>query len=177
MFARHKTILMMAAGLVSIAAAQTVDQYQVKGAFVFNFAKFVEWPPQAFKTPIDPLVICVLGGDPIGSVLRELVSGKSIGGRPVVVRQLTGGQTVGGCHILFVGSSENKRLRSFAGTSAGILTVGETPGFAANGGLINFKLEGGKVRFEINAAAAEREQFHISAKLLSLAQIVKGEAR
>jgi hypothetical protein len=175
MVSRHKAVLMVAAAFISVAAAQTVDEYQVKGAFVFNFAKFIQWPPQAFKTPTDPLVICVLGKDRIANVLRELVSGSSIDGRSAVVRQLSGGQAACGCHILFVSSSENKRFRSALGTSASILIVGETPGFAANGGIINFKLEGGKVRFEINAAAAEREQFHISSKLLSLAQIVKSE--
>ena len=177
MVTQIKLILMLTAGLSSIAAAQTLDEYQVKGAFVLNFAKFIQWPSQAFKTPSDPVVICVLGQDQLAGALRELGGGSSIQGRPAVIRQLTGGQAADGCHILFVGSSEKKRFRSSVGASAGILIVGETPGFAANGGIINFKLEGGRVRFEINLSEAEREQFHISSKLLSLAQIVKTEAQ
>jgi YfiR/HmsC-like len=174
---RRKTIYLVAAWLITIATAQTVDEYRVKGAFIFNFAKFIQWPPQAFKTPTDPLVICVLGKDRIASVLRELVSANSINGRSAAVRLIADGQPACGCHILFVGFSENKRFRASLGDAGGILLVGETPGFAVNGGLINFKVEGGKVRFEINAAAAEREQFHVSAKLLSLAHIVTGEAQ
>jgi hypothetical protein len=173
---RNKATLMLAFGLITVASAQTVDEYHVKGALVFNFAKFIQWPSEAFKTPGDSLVICVLGQQRMADALRELVAGKSVEGRPAVVRRLAGGQAACGCHILFVSSSEIKRFRSSLGTTAGILVVGETPGFAAQGGIINFKMEGGKVRFEINAAAAEREQLHISAKLLSLAQIVKSEA-
>jgi hypothetical protein len=170
---RYLAILLVASSLASLAPAQTGDEYQVKGAFVFNFAKFIEWPPEAFKAPSDSLVICVLGQDQIAGALRELVRRSSINGRPGSVRQLAAGQPVEGCHILFVGSSQSKRFRATSGNPAWTLLVGETPGFAASGGIINFKLEDGRVRFEINAAAAEREQFHISAKLLSLAQIVK----
>lgn len=177
MVIRRTFILIAAAGFIAIAAAQTVDEYHVKGAFVFNFAKFIQWPPETFKTPSDPLVICVLGQDQIADALKELVSRSSIDGRSALVQRLSGGQPARGCHILFVGSSENKRFRSSLRNPAGTLTVGETPGFAVNGGIINFKLEGGRVRFEINAAAAEREQFHISSKLLSLAQIVREEAQ
>lgn len=112
----------------------------------------------------------------MASALREAVNGNAIEGRLAIVRKVGVGQAPD-CHILFVGSSEDKRFRSFPKESAGVLTVGETPGFASEGGVINFKLEAGRVRFEINATAAERRQFHISSKLLSLAQIVKGEAR
>ena len=172
---RHIALLVVAAGVIPLARAQKVDEYQVKGAFVFNFAKFVQWPTEAFKTPSDSLVICVLGQDQIASALRELVSRSSINGRSGTVRQLADGQAASGCHILFVGPSQSKRFRSSLGNLTWTLIVGETPGFATNGGVINFKLEDGKVRFEINASAAEHEQFHISSKLLSLAQIVKSE--
>jgi hypothetical protein len=84
--------LIIASGLTSLASAQQVDEYQVKGAFVFNFAKFVEWPQEAFKAPSDSLVICVLGQDQIASALRELVGRNSINGRSGAVRQLAGGQ-------------------------------------------------------------------------------------
>jgi hypothetical protein len=173
---RQKVIWGLAAGLIAVAAAETVDEYQVKGAFVFNFARFIQWPAQAFTTPTEPLVICVLGQDHIAAALRALVGGKSIEGRPVVVRQVASCQPAGRCHILFVGASEIKRFRSSPVVSAGVLTIGESPGFAVEGGIINFKLEGGRVRFEINAGAADRQQFRISAKLLSLAEIVTSEA-
>jgi len=168
-----KSALVVAAVFATGAMAQTVDEYRVKAAFVFNFAKFIQWPTEAFKTPADPLVICVLGQDQMTNSLRDAVNGNAIDGRPVIVRQFAVGQVSCDCNILFVGSSVAKRFRSGLKESAGLLTVGETPGFAADGGVINFKLEDGRVRFEINVAAAERQQLHISSKLLSLAQLVK----
>jgi len=163
----------VAAVFATSAMAQTVDEYKVKAAFVFNFAKFIQWPTEAFKTPADPLMICVLGQEQMANSLQEAVSGKAIDGRPLVVRQVTIGQISNVCSILFVGSSAMKRFRSSLKESAGLLTVGETPGFATEGGVICFKLEDGKIRFEINVAAAEHQQLHISSKLLSLAEIVK----
>jgi hypothetical protein len=169
-----KSALVTAAVLVTISTtAQTVDEYHVKAAFVFNFAKFIQWPAEAFKTPSDPLVICVVGQDQMANSLRETVNGNAIDGRPVIIRQIAIGQGPCDCHILFVGTSAMKGFRSHPKESTGVLTVGETPGFAADGGAINLKLEDGRVRFEINVAEAERQQLHISSKLLSLAQVVK----
>jgi hypothetical protein len=169
-----KSSLLMAAVLVTTnATAQAVDEYRVKAAFVFNFAKFIQWPTEAFKTPSDPLVICVVGQDQMANSLRETVNGNAIDGRPVVIRQIAIGQGPCDCHILFVGTSAMKGFRSHAKEPTGVLTVGETPGFAVDGGAINLRLEDGRIRFEINVAAAERQQLHISSKLLSLAQVVK----
>ena len=170
-------VLVAALVAVSMAMAQTAEEYQVKAAFLYNFAKFVEWPTQTFKTPQDPVVVCVLGHNPFGSALEEAIRGKSIEGRAFAFRQVAYAEDASACQILFVSSAEGKRFRSLCGNlrPAGILTVGEAPGFAADGGVINFKLDGGHVRFEINVDAAEREQLHISSKLLSLAQIVKAE--
>jgi hypothetical protein len=161
--------------LASPAAAQEAEEYQVKAAFLYNFAKFVEWPSQAFKGPQDPVLVCVLGRNPFGSALEQAIHGKSVQGRPFNLRQVNGAEQANGCQILFISSSEARHFRSFWGSlnPAGILTVGEVEGFAANGGVINFKLDLGRVRFEINLDAAERAQLQISSKLLNLAQIVK----
>jgi hypothetical protein len=152
-----------------------VDEYQVKAFFLFNFARYVEWPSQSFKAASDPIVICILGQNPFGSALEQATTGKVIEGRPFVVREVSSIQPESNCHILFVNSSERKRFRAIAAAlkGSGVLTVGETQGFTADGGVINFKLEDGKVRFEINVDAAGQERLHISSKLLSLAQIVK----
>jgi YfiR/HmsC-like len=169
-----KSALVIAALLITTnATAQTVDEYRVKAAFVFNFAKFIQWPTEAFKTPSDPLVICVVGQDQMADSLRETVNGNAIDGRPVVIRQIAIGRGPCDCHILFVGASAMKGFRSHPKELTGVLIIGETPGFAGDGGAINLKLEGGRVRFEINVAEAERQQLHISSKLLSLAQVVK----
>jgi hypothetical protein len=170
----YKSAWMLAAALVtSGATAQSVDEYRVKAAFVFNFAKFIQWPAEAFKTSGDPLVICVVGQDQMANSLRETVNGSSIDGRAVIIRQIAIGQGPCDCQILFIGASAMKGFRSHAKEATGVLTIGETPGFAVDGGSINLKLEDGRVRFEINVAAAERQQLHISSKLLSLAEVVK----
>jgi hypothetical protein len=154
---------------------QIADEYQVKAAFIYNFAKFVEWPPQAFKTPTDPIAICILGQNPFGDALDSAVSGKTVEGRTFLVRQISDEQKTIGCQILFVSSSERKRLHAILGEikSGGVLTVGESDTFAEEGGVICFKVEAGKVRLQVNVEAAEQAKLRISSKLLSLAQIVK----
>jgi YfiR/HmsC-like len=159
------------------APAQVLDEYQVKAAFLYNFAKFVEWPADAFKTARDPILVCVLGHNPFGNALEDDIRGKSIEGRTFAYRHVSDAESASACQILFVGWEESKHFHALLENlkPMGILTVGETQGFATGGGVINFKLDGGRVRFEINLGAAEHEQLHISAKLLSLAQIVKSE--
>lgn len=156
------------------ASAQAADEYRIKAAFLYNFAKFVEWPPRAFKSPWDPIVIGVLGKNPFGDALAEAVAGKTLGGRAFQVREVADAQQAAACQIVFVSSSERKRLGPLftrVGTSA-VLTVGESSNFAAAGGIINFIIDDGNVRLQINVEAARRQQLRISAKLLSLAEIV-----
>ena len=151
------------------------DEYRIKAAFLYNLAKFVEWPAQAFKNPSDPIVIGVLGKNPFGNALVEEVSGKILGGRAFQVREVTDTQQAAGCQIVFVSSSERKRLGplfSRIGNSA-VLTVGDTANFVSEGGIINFKIDAGSVRLQINVEAARKQQLRISAKLLSLAEIVE----
>lgn len=172
----------IASGILLIAGARAyasddlrIDEYRIKATFLYNFAKFVEWPPQAFKSPSDPIVIGVLGKNPFGDALAEAVAGKTLGGRGFQVRQVADAQQAAGCQILFVSSSERKRLVplfAVIGNST-VLTVGETDNFAAEGGIINFKIEAGSVRVQINLEAARRQQLRISSKLLSLAEIVE----
>jgi hypothetical protein len=158
-----------------IASAQTIDEYQVKAAFLYNFAKFVEWPALTFKTDRDPMRICVLGQNPFGGALSDAVGGKTVLGRPFAVVDISETSQSSECQMLFVSSSERKRLRSILGElrPTGVLTIGETEGFAAQGGIVNFRLEEGRVRLEINIEAAERARLRISSKVLTLAQIVK----
>ena len=159
----------------SAALGQSANQYQVKAAFLYNFAKFIEWPPQSFKGPDDPIAICVVGLNPFGAMIEDTVRGKTLDGRAFVVRNVPNVQQTGGCHILFISSSERKQVQSILESikTPGVLTVGEAEGFARNGGIINFKLDGGKVRFEVNLEAAAKEGLQIRSNLLSLAEIVK----
>ena len=170
------TLLALAAASVHLHAEGPVaDEYPVKAAFLFNFAKFVEWPAEAFKGTDDPMTICVLGQDPFGSSLEDVVRNKTVANRTFVVRQVSNGQQASKCQIVFFTASERKRLRSLLDELKGhsILTVGEADDFTANGGIINFKLKDARVRIEIDTGAADRARLRISSKLLSLAEISK----
>ena len=158
-----------------LAQSQEVSEYQVKAAFLYNFAKFVEWPPDASRDLSDPLTICIVGRDPFGTVLDEAVQGKTISGHKLVIRRSKAGQSWKGCQIAFISSSEGKDLPSVLEGSkrSGVLTVGDTEGFAQRGGMINFVVEQERVHFEVNVEAAERAGLKISSKLLSLAKIVR----
>jgi len=170
MFSRSTLMLVLAARLV----AQHLDEYEVKAGFLYNFARFVDWPAEAFRSSGEPFTICVLGQDPFGQYLDDEVVGKTIGGRPVVVQHITGARHTGVCHILFAGASADKGVLSiFAAKQSGVLTVGDAGNTASESVIIGFIMENGKVRFAINAAAADRAGLHISAKLLNLAQAGK----
>jgi YfiR/HmsC-like len=172
MFTPLKVALILAATCLPGLRAQ-VNEYQVKAFFLYNFARYVEWPPQSFKSPTDPIVICILGSNPFGAALDQAVAGREVDGRGFVIRQLADIHTGGNCRILFVNAGARKRFHSIAANlhGSGVLTVGETHGFADEGGVVTFKIEYGKVRFEINVQAAEREHLRISSKLLSLAAV------
>jgi YfiR/HmsC-like len=161
--------------LMSVGSSgQVADEYKVKAAFLYNFPKFVEWPPHSFKGPADPIVIGVLGRNPFHDALSEALAGKTINGRPFQVREISDASQATGCQMLFVAASERKRITELLKGNAitGVLTIGETANFAEEGGVVNFKIEEGTVRLQINLEAARRQQLHISAKLLSLAEIV-----
>ena len=158
------------------AQSPAAGEYQVKAAFLFNFAKFVEWPPSSFSDASAPLRICVLGRDPFGEELRNITKEKIVNGRKLEVTQVLDLQVARTCHILFIASSETARLKqifeSLRGTDA--LTVGDTKGFIEQGGMINFVLENSRVQFEVNRKAAEQGGLKISSKLLSVARLVVG---
>jgi hypothetical protein len=128
-----------------------------------------------FKGPGDPIVICVVGPNPFGPWLEKAAQATVVSNRPVTVRQLADGRQAGQCQIAFVSASERKLTRGLlqAVRDGSVLTVGESDGFIANGGVVGFKVDGDKVRIEINTEAADRAKLRISAKLLSLAQAGK----
>ncbi len=167
--------LVLGALVTAGARGQPINEYQMKAAYVYNLVKFVEWPPEAFKSASDPITICVLGQSPILQTLNEAVSGEMIEDRKLIVRQVSDVGQASNCQILFIGSSDRKYSQSILRdlTTTGILTVGETAGFTAEGGVVNFRLDGNRVRIEINLTAAGQQKLRISPKLLSLAQIVK----
>jgi hypothetical protein len=169
------SLIVLAAGELQLGAqSPALDEYQVKAAFLYNFAKFVEWPPGTFANSNDPIAICVVGQNPFGSKLEDMVQGKKIGDRAFAVRRLADTQQASKCQILLIGTAESKRIRVLLEALKGaILTVGETDDFTAAGGIIGFKLEGTRVRIQIALETAEHIRLRISSKLLGLAEIVR----
>ncbi|MGH9327471.1 MAG: YfiR family protein [Terriglobia bacterium] len=165
------SIVLLAAGTTS--AIGQVSEYAVKAAFVYKFSEFVEWPAGSFKSSNAPITICVLGENPFGNALEQITEGKFFAGRGFQVMHISSANTAKGCRVLFISRSEKKRLGPILSDLAqpGILTVGDTAGYAERGVMINLYLEGDKVRFEINPDAAARAGIKISSKLLSLAKI------
>jgi len=156
------------------AQSEQPGEYQLKAAFLFNFAKFVDWPPGTFATADSPFTICILGQDPFGHELEDSLRGKTIATRPILVRRCQSDAEARACQILFVSRSQNRQMPDILQGLRGInvLVVGESEGFAAGGGTIEFVLEQDHIRFRINPDAAARAGLTISSKLLALATIV-----
>lgn len=170
-------LLLLSVMLLSAATAQSATEYQVKAAFLFNFAKFVEWPADAFPNADAPLQICVLGQDPFGRDFEQVIEDKAVDGHRLEVAHPEGVPQARACQILFIAFSEKQKVRDILQGLAGVsvLTVGDTPGFAKMGGIINFVLDENRVRFEINPKAAERAHLKLSARLLTVAKVIVAE--
>lgn len=171
-----RLVAFLLVGALALRAAPVdSDEYRVKAAVVYNLAKFVEWPAQTFKADKDPIRICVLGQNPFGASLEQSVAGKFISGRPLAVEYVPGEKQTSNCQILFVSSSERRRLRAIlAETRAtSVLTVGEIEGFAEQGGIVNLKLVDNHVQMEINLEASGHVHLRIHSQVLNLAEIVK----
>jgi hypothetical protein len=155
-------------------AQRTVLESRLKAAFIAKFPQFVEWPAAAFdgRTTLD---VCVAAPDPFGPDLFELVAEETLNGRPIVARRIDRDLEIDGCQVLFLpdrSGSFGARLLERA-ASLPILTVGDDPRFLDQGGIVAFRLVGGRVRFEVNLAAAQRVGLRVSSQLLSLAISVR----
>lgn len=152
---------------------EPLSEYQVKAAFLYNFAKFVEWPT-ASSAGVPELVIGIWGDDPFGAVLDNVVRGKTVSQRPLLIRRLTRMEEARSCQVLFVSRSEQERLSPLLEILRGqpVLTVSESDRFAQRGGMINFILVNENVKLEINPNAATAAKLKIKSNLLSLAKIV-----
>lgn len=168
-------IALLTVGFAPTHAQPPPKEYQIKAVFLLNFASFVEWPPAAFAEPNAPIVIGVLGADPFGSALDEVVSGEKVQNHPVLVRRTGRASDLRGCQIVFIGQSERRRLATVLSGFRGapVLTVSDIPGFAEDGGVVEFYLEANRVRFAINPATAAQQGIKLSSQLLVLARIVK----
>lgn len=158
----------------SFASAEQRTEYEVKAAFIYNFARFVEWPATAFERPDAPIVICVLGEDPFGHILDDTVRGKMVGQRPLSIRRIDVAAKAQGCHIVFISRSEHDRLAHVlaAFRDKPVMTIADIEGATQRGAVLNFILENGHVRFAINANSARRAGLNLSSQLVKLATAV-----
>jgi hypothetical protein len=165
--------LKMTARGQALSYTQTPARYKVEAVFLYNFAQYVDWPQQAFNSDSAPFVIGVLGTDPFGKMLEDVTRNEKINGHPFEIRRFQRADEAVSCHILYISESEEKRMREILAAVRGrpVLTVGETEGFVAQGGMIRFVLGGSRLRFRINVDSAKESQLTISAKLLRLADV------
>lgn len=152
-------------------AQQQPSEYELKAAFLFNFAKFVEWPPDAFADANSPIVIGVLGKNVFGDSLKKIINDRKINNRGFQFVNVDSVRQATNCQILFINSSEKNDYARIIGSlhNASVLTVSEADGFLKAGGMINFMIEGKNIRFQISDEAAKKARLKISSKLLSLA--------
>jgi YfiR/HmsC-like len=169
------TLLYAASSSLSVAQSKPSGEYEVKAAFLYNFAKFIDWPPGSFAGPQSPFTICILGVDPFGREMDNVLQGKMVGTRPVAIERVRKFTDLRRCQMAFVSSSDAPHLpeilESLKGSS--VLVVGESEGFATAGGAIQFQIEEERVRFLINPYATENAGVKVSSKLLALAKIVR----
>ena len=149
-------------------------EYQVKAAYLFNFGQFVEWPAAAYASPAAPFVIGILGDDPFGGILDEVVRGESVGGHPLAVRRFRRPEDITDCNILFIARSEALRLGQTLEALRGrhILTVTDVAGPESQAAIIVLLTENNRIRMRINVAEARANDLVISSKLLRPAQVV-----
>ena len=165
-------LTLLAGGCVAALAAPS--EYQVKAVFLFNFAQFVDWPPQSFPGPDAPFVIGVLGQDPFGPQLDEAVRGETVNRRPLVIERYRSVAEIRDCNILFIGSTESGHLDEILAALKGrsILTVGDADPGGQRGVMIRLVNENNRIRLRIDVAAAKAGNLTISSKLLRPAEIV-----
>ena len=178
---RSIRVLLVLSAMLSVSKPALFGQttiskeYQIKAAFLFNFAQFVEWPPTAFANSNTSFCIGILGDDPFGAALDETVRGETIDNRKITIKRARQIGDLENCQMIFVSRSARNRIPQILSRldSKPILTVSEVEGFAQQGGGINFYLEGKKVRFEINPTVVKSDGLIISSQLVSLGKIVQ----
>jgi len=158
--------------LAQVPADVTAEE--VKAAFVFQIARYVEWPGNAFPRPDTPLTITVVGADALASELSRIVRGRMAHDRPIVVQRLKDASALTATHLLFIGQDQRARLVELGRTARqrGILIVAEWESALTAGAMVNFVMVEGRVRFEVALDAVQRSGLKMSSRLLAVAQQV-----
>jgi len=155
-----------------LAQSAPPSEYEIKAACLYNFAKLIEWPENAFENDDIPFFIGVLGEDPFGGALERVIQDRTIGERKIAIRRSSGHAS---CQLLFISSSESENISSVLKTIEGrhVVTVGEFDDFVDQGGVIELFIEDNKVRFSVNVDAAKRAGVTMDSDLLRLSTVVE----
>jgi hypothetical protein len=154
------------------ARAQEATEGVLKGAFIYNFAKFTEWPEDVLRSN-EPLIACVVGDDAVADALARNIKDRLIAGHPVMVATRTA-DALQGCHVLYVSSGSARAVAQAVASVATspVLTISDVDEFARAGGIAQLFVEGGKMRFRVNLGSVKRSGLQLSSRLLSLAELV-----
>jgi hypothetical protein len=173
--------VLLAAGAIEGAERRSAPEEQVRAAFLYQLAQFVHWPEARFAGSQTPLRFCVLGDEDLERTLQAIAAGKTIDGRTLVVGQVLRPEDLVRCHVAFVALRSERQLRDFfsAWRYPPVLIAGEWPGFADYGGMVNLRLEDGRVSFDVNLESIGRAQLELRSQLLRFARLVgpKGARR
>ena len=152
-------------------------EFQVKAEFMERFTRFIDWPAKAFARATDPFVLCLSGKHPFGDYLDKMAKSRQLKKRRLALRVVGAPEQIAGCHLLFVAASESNRVAALVAAASGkaVLTVGDSAKFGEQGLIINFYLDGGNVRFELNLGAAGKSGLKLSSKLIRLGKLVGGK--
>jgi YfiR/HmsC-like len=155
---------------------QALPEYVLKAAFLYNFALFVQWPDGAFASAGEPVVVGIVGSDPFGDVIDRAFVGKTVDGRPLLVKRLPWGPELRTCHVLFVANSESRRIADLPALlqGAAVLTVADDGQAARRGSVIGFVVEDKKVGFDVYRERAREASLTISSQMLKLARLRDG---
>lgn len=167
-------LFVVASSIIVSAQSKKPGEYDVKAAYLYNFGKFIKWPPKLVSSePVFP--ICILGTDPFGHTIDSIASGEALDGKRLSIVRVSSAIEAQPCRILFIGRSEQVRVGSILATvnKWPILTVSDMPDFLDHGGIIEFVMQGDRVRFQVNLAAAEHSGLLLSSELLKVAVSVK----
>ena len=169
-------LLLVGSGLTASAADAVPTEQQLKAAFLVNFSRYVDWPAEAFAATNSPFVVGVMGTSRLDGELQKMVAGRSVNGRPMVLKHVTEDADLAACQMLFICiNCHNRAAETVAKLkSSRVLTVGESDDFLDSGGMINLATSGRKVRVQVNLAPARQAGLAISSKLLVAAEVVKG---
>jgi len=148
-------------------------EYQIKAAFLFNFTRFIHWPASAYASADAPFVIGIVGDNPFGNYLNDLVIGEQADGHSIIIRHYPDGVDISGCQLLFINTSSPAKLKALLSSAVqqNTLTVSDVNNFINLGGMVRFFKEDNRIKMEVKLAAVKAAQLEISAKLLQVAKV------